>query len=104
MTFPVIVKSVNCAGGTCPYQIEGATEDGQMFYLRYRNGWLRAGCGHERDMCAPGFYNIVSVKAGDDLDGSAYFETLNPFIEGKIIFPEGFKIGDSAWLMEEDES
>ena len=107
MIIPIKIKSVQCSGGACPYQIEGVTEDGQYFYLRYRMGRLRAGvAATEREFWSDKNweasnqpYNIIDIQFGNNIDGYATHKEFSDLLEGKIIFPDGFKI-DSGYCKE----
>lgn len=94
MSLPVKIKKILCAGGACPYQIEAETEDGQYFYLRYRGGRLRAGVAptSEQFTHSKESYNVIDIEHGHTLAGWAHDDELRPLLEGKVIFPEGFKM------------
>ncbi len=101
MNLPIKISKIDSSGGACPYQIEAQTEDGQYFYLRYRGGRFRAGVAPTNkdfwtgDYSKGSPYNIIDVKCGDDLDGSVYHEEFIHLLEGKVIFPEGFRMDSS---------
>ncbi len=88
------IVSIDYAGGACPYQMEGTTEDGQWFYMRYRGGWL---CYVVRktasDWANPNepWYDFKK-KIGDEYDGYAEHDEIYPHLADKIEFPAGFKI------------
>lgn len=88
------IKSIEYAGGACPYQLEGTTEDGQWIYIRYRDGWLRyvvrQSPSHWVRPNEP-WYDY-SEKVGEDLDGWADHDKIYPHLKDKIQFPEGFII------------
>ena len=98
MNLPIRVTKIETSGGACPYQIEGTTENGDYFYLRYRGGRLRAGVWPthndfwNRDWSKESAYNIIDLQYGHHLDGAVNDEEFRPLLEGKIIFPEGFKM------------
>ena len=98
MKLPIKVTKIEWCGGACPYQIEGNTENGDYFYLRYRGGQLRAGAWptHKefwnRDWSKESAYNIIDVQCGEPLDGMISEEDHRPLLEGKIIFPDDFKL------------
>lgn len=62
----IVIKSIEYAGGACPYQIEATTEDGKYFYLRYRGGRLRACVLETREsFFQSGFnYNVIDIPFG----------------------------------------
>ena len=98
MKLPIKVTKIEWCGGACPYQIEGNTENGDYFYLRYRGGQLRAGAWptHKefwnRDWSKESAYNIIDIAYGHRLAGSVNHDEFMPLLEGKIIFPKGFKM------------
>jgi len=58
----IVVKEILHAGGACPFQVEGKTEQGEEIYARYRWGRLRVEITHEN-----GERDIVFTKQiGDD--------------------------------------
>jgi hypothetical protein len=97
------IKSIQLAGGACPYQIEATTSAGEFFYLRYRGGRLRAGVSKNPESFGykTESYNVIDVKCGEELDGWADHARIMPLLEGKIIFPKGFKL-DSSTRYEND--
>jgi hypothetical protein len=99
----ITVKTVDWCGGACPYQIEGMTDDSQYFYLRYRMGRLRAGVAEtsNRFWNNPKPYNIIDIDTGDEYDGIASHDKLSPLLEGKIQFPDGFKIESENSILPE---
>jgi hypothetical protein len=105
MNLPVKITKIEISGGACPYQIEGYTENGDYFYLRYRGGRLRAGVAKnhnefwQRDWSVSSPYNIIDIQYGHPLAGCCNEEEHRPLLEGKIIFPEGFKM-DTAHYQE----
>ena len=98
MKLPVKVTHIEWSGGACPYQIEGTTEDGEYFYLRYRGGRLRAGVAptHKEfwnvDWSKVNPYNIIDEKCGEDLEGWISEKKHRPLIDGKIELPSDFKL------------
>jgi hypothetical protein len=90
----IVIKSVEYAGGACPYQIEATTEDGKYFYLRYRGGRLRACVSetHESFLQSASNYNVIDIPFGDEMAGYAYHDDIYPLLESVIKFPVGFKI------------
>ena len=110
MNLPVKVTKIETSGGACPYQIEGSTDDGQYFYLRYRGGHLRAGVAptHEdfwkRDWSVSSPYNIIDIAYGHHLDGSCNDKEHRPLLEGKVIFPEGFSMDTEHYQEPEYEN
>lgn len=90
----ITIKTVEWAGGACPYQIEGVTDDGQYFYLRYRMGCLRAGVAktHAEFWNNPNPYNIIYIECGEEFEGWAYHEDMEPLLKDLIKFPDGFRI------------
>lgn len=88
------IVSIDYAGGACPYQLEGKTEDGQWFYMRYRGGYL---CYVVRktakDRVNPDkpWYDFTK-QIGDKYDGWASHEQIYPHIKDTVEFPEGFVI------------
>lgn len=100
MNFPIRITKIEISGGACPYQIEGTTEDGEYFYLRYRGGRLRAGVAKNhaefwnRNWSSDNSpYNVIDIEYGHPLDGSCREEEHRKLLEGKVIFPEWFKMG-----------
>lgn len=89
------IKSVEYAGGACPYQLEATTDDGKWFYLRYRGGWLRYVVAEShtswRNNKKDKWYDY-SKQIGDDLDGWADHDKMSLELEGRVEFPEGFRI------------
>ena len=91
----IILKTIYSAGGACPYQLEGTTEDNQWFYLRYRNGMLRY-------VLASSFISWTkrkkdnpydfSKQIGDEMDGYADHAKIYPHLKDTVKFPDGFKI------------
>jgi hypothetical protein len=108
MKLPVKITYIEWSGGACPYQIEGTTEDGDYFYLRYRGGRLRAGAWptHKdfwnRDWSKESAYNIIDVQCGEPLDGMADEEMFLPLLKDKIIFPDDFKFGYDGYSSKQD--
>jgi hypothetical protein len=91
---PIRIASIQMAGGACPYQIEATTDDGQYFYLCYRRGRLLAGVApKEEDFhCTADDYNVINVQVDPEgWDGVAEHEKLAPYLDGIVIFPEGFR-------------
>jgi hypothetical protein len=43
----IVVKEILQAGGACPFQVEGKTEQGEEIYARYRWGRLKVEVTHE---------------------------------------------------------
>jgi hypothetical protein len=88
------VVSIDYAGGACPYQLEGKTEDGKWFYLRYRGGWLRYVVAETHTTWMKSkkdsWYNY-SKQIGDEYDGGADHEKFMTELDGRVQFPEGFK-------------
>ena len=91
----IFIKSIEYAGGACPYQIEATTEDGKWLYIRYRNGMLRYVVAESHTQWTnskkDSWYDF-SKKIGDDFDGGADHETIYPHLKEHIQFPEGFRI------------
>lgn len=98
MNFPIKIVKIDSAGGACPYQIEGETENGEYFYLRYRHGLLMAGISDKEETFTHSInsYNVVNQQLGDEYDGWPDDAKIRKAIEGKIIFPDGF-IFDSGF-------
>lgn len=103
----ITIKTVDLAGGACPYQIEATTDSGEYFYLRYRGGRLRAGVSK-----APEFfkyvgesYNVIDVRIGDEYDGFINHDEAMKYLKDKVIFPEGFRMsfGDVVEPQQEDD-
>lgn len=99
MNLPVKVTKIDWCGGACPYQIEGNTEDGSYFYLRYRGGRLRAGVAESHNAFwkrewtpENNPYNVIDIQYGHPLDGAVSHDEFMPLLEGKVIFPDGFKM------------
>lgn len=90
----ITIKSIECEGGACPYQIEATTDGGEYFYLRYRGGRLRAGVAKDYNAFWDnlGRYNIINVQCGEDLDGWMTPELGEKYLKDKVVFPEGFRI------------
>lgn len=90
----IIIKSIEHAGGACPYQVEATTEDGKWFYLRYRNGMLRYVVAETSTTWMKSrkdsWYDF-SKFIGDEYDGYADHDTIYPHIKDHVKFPEGFK-------------
>ena len=90
----ITIKTIDYAGGACPYQLEGTTEDGKWIYIRYRGGWLRyvvrETAAHWARPNEP-WYDF-SKKIGEDLDGWADHDFIYPHLKDLIQFPEGFRI------------
>lgn len=94
----VKLTEILMAGGGCPYQLEATTDDGQYFYLRYRNGWLRAGVALtelafwslKRDWSVENPYNVIDQQVGDSLDGVADHEKFMALLKDKVEFPADF--------------
>jgi hypothetical protein len=56
----------------CPSQWEGMLDDGRMFYIRYRSGWLSAEVSEKPTtdvMDAVGAQSIYGAEHGDGLCG-----------------------------------
>lgn len=90
----IVIKSIESAGGACPYQIEATTEDGKWFYLRYRGGWLRYVVANDFTcwaMSKKDSWYDYSKKIGEDFDGIADHEKFMTELDGRVQFPEGFK-------------
>lgn len=101
MNLPITIIKIESAGGHCPYQIEGITDDGKYFYLRYRGGRFRAGVAKDHAEFwnrtwtpenSP--YNIIDIEYGHPLDGSCNETEHRNLLDGKVIFPDGFEMGD----------
>jgi hypothetical protein len=101
---PIKIVSIEWAGGVCPYQLQGITDDKQYFYLRYRSGRLRAGVAPtEREFWeSKSMYNVIDKQVGDRYDGWVNDEYFAPLVKGIISFPEGFKL-DSKNFVENDK-
>jgi hypothetical protein len=100
---PVRIASIQMAGGACPYQIEATTDDGQFFYLRYRHGRLRAGISPKEEdfIYSSEGYNVIDKQVDPDgVGGSACHDELMPYLDGIVIFPEGFRL-ETAYHQEE---
>ena len=91
----VTIKTINLAGGACPYQLEGTTDDGKWVYIRYRGGMLRYVVAESETSWhkskKDSWYDF-SKKIGDDLDGWADHDKIYPHLKDHITFPDGFKI------------
>jgi hypothetical protein len=102
----IIIKSIECSGGACPYQIEATTDDGRHFYLRYRWGHLRASCHKDPTMeCQD--YNVISEQIGDPMDGVIDHDKVVELLKDKVKFPDGFIMnysGSSNHQEEDDRS
>lgn len=89
------IVSIDYAGGACPYQLEGKTEDGKWFYLRYRGGMLRYVVAETHTTWMKSrkdsWYDY-SKKIGDDYDGYAEHDVIYPHLKDHIHFPEGFRL------------
>jgi hypothetical protein len=87
------VEKIYSAGGACPYQLEGLTDSGEWFYLRYRGGRLRCGVWKSEHyfMTNDCNYNLFDKVIGDRLDGFPDHETFMKHLKDIIIFPEGFE-------------
>lgn len=85
------LKEIIIEGGSCPYQLEAITEEGKYFYLRYRDGFLRAGIADsEKEFWEKVNYNIIMTRCGEYGDGymrDSIFENL----KGIVSLPEGFR-------------
>jgi hypothetical protein len=90
----ITIKTIECAGGACPYQVDGITDDGKYFYLRYRGGRLRAGVAdsYQSFWNNPSPYNVIDISHGGPLDGWPVHEELYPILSDKIKFPDEFRI------------
>lgn len=92
----IVIKSIEYAGGACPYQIEATTEDGKYFYLRYRSGRLRAGISETYDSFRQSDinyrYNVIDIPFGDEMAGYANHDDIYPLLKSAIKFPDGFRI------------
>lgn len=88
----ITIKSIECSGGACPYQIEATTTSGAYFYLRYRWSRLRAGVAESAETFqhTENDYNIINESIGDPMDGMADHETISKALEGKVVFPADF--------------
>ena len=84
----VTIKTINYAGGACPYQIEATTDDGKFFYLRYRWGTLRYGVWENEAAfdCKYTFSKVI----GDEYAGWGDNKLIAKALEGHVVFPEGF--------------
>jgi hypothetical protein len=69
--------------GACPSQWEGFTEDGGVYYVRYRHGRLSAGFGRTIDEAVD--QRLVQLLVGDEYDGimstGAMVEHLRPYVD-----------------------
>lgn len=97
------LKSIEIAGGICPYQLEGTTDDGQYFYLRYRYGTISYKVYSGRRYSSSWSYDFVK-KIGDDLDGAINSELAMETLKGLVEFPEGFTFDQRVEPPYEDES
>ena len=61
----------------CPSQWEGATDDGQYVYIRYRWGWLRVEVGNEI---------VYHQRIGGQLDGHMDENELSGHLKGVLDF------------------
>lgn len=64
----------------CPSQWEGATEDGEHVYIRYRWGFLSAQVGNE---------DVYSASHGDGLDGNMSDEDMQQALSNVLRFADG---------------
>jgi hypothetical protein len=93
------IKSIEEAGGACPYQISATTENGEYFYLRYRMGNLKYGVWKSID----DFYNscprnyLFSSHIGDDFDEVADDELFKKHLSERVIFSENFKFESKTY-------
>lgn len=75
----------------CPVQIEGTDENGDYVYIRYRNGWLRAGYSKTEErfwsLSNENCYNIVEEQVGDRYDGHISIDLWNA-LDKYFEFPE----------------
>jgi hypothetical protein len=92
------VQQIVWSGGACPYQIEGVTDTGEYFYLRYRMGRLRAGVATtENEFWNKEFpYNIIDKLHGGEMEGFAAHDDLYPVVKDIISFPEGFQMSSEV--------
>lgn len=84
----IIVNTIEESGGACPYELVGTTNNGEWFYLRYRNGMLRYVVKkhpHEFDL-----QYDYSKKVGEDLDGWPHDELFKKELSGLVQLPENF--------------
>ena len=91
----IIIKTIYSAGGACPYQLEAITEDGQWFYLRYRNGMLRYAVATDAVSWSKSKTDNpydFNKQIGDELNGYADHATIYPHLKDLVKFPDGFKI------------
>lgn len=64
----------------CPSQWEGATEDGEHVYIRYRWGFLSASVGKD---------DVYGGKHGDSLDGNMSDADMMKALSGVLRFDNG---------------
>ena len=91
----ITVAKIIYAGGACPYQFEGTTDDGKWIYLRYRGGMLRYVVAESdttwMNSRKDSWYDF-SKNIGDEYDGYAEHDKIYPHLKDHIQFPEGFKL------------
>ena len=101
--YPIKLKKVNCTCRACPLQIEGETEDGKFFYLRYRWGSLKFGVWENEndflDVKADRSY-LFSENVGGQYSGTMGEEELRRRLQDYVIFPDGAIIQDVEVFME----
>lgn len=84
-----LIKLVKCevTCNACPFQIEGEDDQGNYVYIRYRDGWLRAGRGKTENEfwnAEPFSYNIIDIQVGPRYDGqmsAELWEEMNKIFE-----------------------
>jgi hypothetical protein len=90
----ITVKQIYNSGGACPYQLEGLTDSGEYFYLRYRGGRLRCGTWKSMEYFLTDGnyeYNIFDQVIGDRYDGFPDHERFMKLLKDKVIFPKWFR-------------
>jgi len=75
----------------CPAQWECLTDDGKYVYIRYRNGYLRAGIADSEEKFwnqdnKESIYNIFNELIGEESDGFMEFDEMSLMLKDKLDF------------------
>ena len=75
----------------CPAQWECLTDDGKYVYIRYRNGYLRAGIADSEEKFwnqdnFKNLYNIFNENIGEEHDGFMEFDEMKLILNDKLDF------------------
>lgn len=85
----------------CPSQWECLTDDNQYVYIKYRNGYLRAGIEKTEKKLFDKItdrYNVFNEKIGEEYDGSMTTKEMIDKLSDKLDFSnsqeENFNYGE----------